>query len=96
MSNLESRLQAAERALAARMRQRAERNEMCGAIPFIVKDGHITSCLFLPCDRIPTMQEFSSLGRNKATCPDVLTCAYSDVCKSGEPMLENVSTTSAQ
>lgn len=86
MSNLESRLRAAELELADRARQQAQRNERCGVTPWIVRDGFITMCVYVPCDRIPAWQEWGSLARKKATCPDVVTCVYSDVCSSGESL----------
>lgn len=84
MSNLESRLSTLEGLVAQRVRQQAERNERCGATPWIVRDGFIAMCVYIPCDRIPTWQEWVSLARVKATCPDVGACEYTDVCRSGE------------
>ena len=84
MSNLESRIQALERRANAKAQMRADREQFCGVIPLIVRDGFIRSCVYIPCDRIPTWQEWGSFGRAKATCPDVATCEYADVCRSGE------------
>ena len=86
MSDIEKRIAKLEALAAQHARQQAERNERCGVIPWIVRDGYITGCVYIPCDHIPTMREFASLGRRKSTCPDVLTCVYSDVCRSGEPL----------
>lgn len=91
--SLENRIAKLEQLAAQRARQQAERNERCGAIPWRVQDGYIVACVFIPCDRVPTWQEWASLGRMKASCPDVVTCDYADVCKSGEPMLEAVGAT---
>lgn len=84
MSNLESRIATLERLAAQRARQQAERNERCGAIPWRVLDGYVVTCIYVPCDRIPTWQEWGSLARAKTACPDVGTCEYTDVCRSGE------------
>lgn len=93
MSDTGKRIAKLEALAAQRARQQAERNERCGAIPWRVSDGYIVTCVYVPCDRVPVWQEWASLARTKATCPDVLTCQYSDVCKSGEPALESAGAT---
>lgn len=84
MSNLKARLERLEKLAAQRGRRQAERGQYCGVIPWIVRNGFIRSCVYVPCDRIPTWQEWGSLARAKAACPDVGTCEYTDVCRSGE------------
>lgn len=93
MSNLKARLERLEKLAAQRAGQQAERGQYCGVIPWIVRNGFIRSCVYVPRGRIPTWQEWGSLARTKATCPDVVACDYADVCKSGEPMLEAVGAT---
>lgn len=82
--SIENRVAKLEKLAAERARQQSERGEFCGVIPFRVKDGFIASCIFVPCDRVPTWQEWGGLARSKSDCPDVLVCEYADVCRSGE------------
>lgn len=82
--NLDERLKRLERLASARARMLVEREQFCGVIPLIVRDGFIQSCVYIPCDHVPTWQEWGSLGRSKATCPDVETCGCADVCRAGE------------
>lgn len=84
MSNLKARLERLEKLAAQRAGQQAERGQYCGVIPWIVRNGFIRSCVYVPCDRVPVWQEWASLARTKAACPDVGACEYTDVCRSGE------------
>lgn len=82
--NIESRIKLLEQRAAEHARKEAERRQFCGAIPLVWRDGFISGCMYIPCDRVPAYSEMASLTRKKATCPDIESCEYSDVCRSGD------------
>lgn len=83
MSNLESRITKLEELVAQRARQQAERNEMCGPIIF---KPHAGGCVYIPCDRVlKGLVEFAAAQRHRDTCPDVVACEFSEVCRVGVP-----------
>ncbi|MGA9164860.1 MAG: hypothetical protein WBZ31_10420 [Thiobacillus sp.] len=84
MSN-DDRVATLERLLDKQLRLRNARKQFCGVIPLVVRDGYITSCMYVPCDRVPQYQEMASMGRTRATCPDYAdgTCEFSMVCRAG-------------
>lgn len=82
--SIQTRLAALEQAAAQRAQQQAEREQLCGVIPFPDMDGNIYMCWNIPCDHVPTWQEFGSFGRCRETCPDADTCDYAPICHAGE------------